>query len=1322
MKTTIFNRFSRCLAAALLLTAASCTDNIDCPKISGNEVTVSFTLSPEDLTPATRAGEDGENGADLRHKGISGGTYIDKLIYAVYDENFTLLEDYGDDSEDDAQEKRGTGQTVRKIDEFPCTVKITLKRDQTYHIAFWAQSSLTDAYNTTDLRKVEVNYKRLVDGSDSDSDSDDYSNGDYHARNNDEYRDAFCRSVEVKAGSITSDNNSIQKNVYLYRPLAQINVGTAGFDYELVTRGTSQKYTYSKIRINRVARYLDVAKDEIYASSTSEGDIYNGDETSESFAVVDFEYAPIPAYIFNGYNDPENPDNPENPNRPVVPKHPSYTRFDWEYHKYKEDSDKFYDQDKERNLPYNNDIYYDPKFYPYESFLQLRHPGYWNGNDPIEGTAPVDENEKSKYIGYANYYDYNDAPTETYKYLSMCYVLTNSTKEQATTIDNIKVWLATDDKGTDKIELFSIENVPVQRNWRTNIVGNLLTEEVSLNVSMDKNFAGEFNGKYTDTEDNGWEDISGLIADGVYYDAKADEILISNRNGLIWFQQMVNGEMKVREQFGGKEGFNSTNLYTYYIDSDKKEKSIPNEFVDPSKLPDDVVRNRIINATHIKDDVSNYNHNPDINMKWPAGYRFNFYGAKVKLMADIDLADIEWIPIGFDLAIHDNSCGPAKDDIKTKLDYNYATHTDGDRRMFCGTFDGNGHSIYNLKNVRFGAQVHDNALQNGSGKASPYDNVQWMPAGFFGLIGDGATIKNLKLVNVDIFGYNAAGAIAGIANSSSRNNNVTLSPVRIDSCSVEGGRIYLSPMYRGDNRGEPSPNWDDDLETSRSFARGIYAGGIVGQMSVAKGDKKSGITNCSVSGAFIHAYRRAGGILGSISNSEQAEWDNIDEKEIKITDNRLSDVTIITNKFQAYHRLFHDFQAKINLNVWKNGYGWNGSQAALGGIFVGGMEKETYLENNNNTQNGVVFSDFATKADVKAATPRSSEIGNISLDLMPMLSSWFTDTIALTSNFYGAPSAKIVVGHHAYRAWIQNIGSYSNVTIQVPMKLPTDLSIDYNTGSPNAGLYVESVRLDGKASIGGRSVITASDVAAEGACVMFVTARDREQFKTKLYDITKKLENKWSAAQPTILHNMVLRGSPYAWAGLLISPNANMSKVVVDNVHIYDVYQTVALNPESKLMDDTNLWPNRSIQNTSGVELDFQNSNWRGYTNPGDGWKSVSYTNMTFESGMNVNQNGDQADNYKTLKVGTTKTTATTFTDCIFKAPFVIDMTSASATFVTCYAAAAAVGNVLINLDLVKEGDCTKIEISSNSQGQPQVTYYVGDVKYDQDGNQIVEE
>ena len=296
------------------------------------------------------------------------------------------------------------------------------------------------------------------------------------------------------------------------------------------------------------------------------------------------------------------------------------------------------------------------------------------------------------------------------------------------------------------------------------------------------------------------------------------------------------------------------------------------------------------------------------------------------------------------------------------------------------------------------------------------------------------------------------------------------------------------------------------------------------------------------------------------------------------------------------------------------------------------------------------------------------------------------------------------------------------------MQLPDDLSIDY-TNVPNAGLYVESVRLDGKASIGGRSVITASDVAAEGACVMFVTARDRKQFEKEelLYDtIIKEAEDKWSAAQPTILHNMVLRGSPYAWAGLLISPNENMSKVVVNNVHIYDVYQTVALNPESKLMDDTNLWPNKRVQNPTGVELDFHNSNWRGYTNPGDGWKSVSYTNMTFESGMNVNQNDDQADNYKTLKVGTTETTATTFTDCIFKAPFVIDMTSASATFVNCSAAAAAVGNIEIDLTTLTnkdiQGKCTKIEISSNSQGQPQVTYYVGDVKYDQDGNQIVEE
>ena len=42
-------------------------------------------------------------------------------------------------------------------------------------------------------------------------------------------------------------------------------------------------------------------------------------------------------------------------------------------------------------------------------------------------------------------------------------------------------------KGTTDVTI-GIPNVPVQRNYRTNIIGNILTEQVVFNIVIDPNF------------------------------------------------------------------------------------------------------------------------------------------------------------------------------------------------------------------------------------------------------------------------------------------------------------------------------------------------------------------------------------------------------------------------------------------------------------------------------------------------------------------------------------------------------------------------------------------------------------------------------------------------------------------------------------------------------------------------------------------------------------------------------------------------------------------------------------------------------------------
>ncbi|MCH5301852.1 MAG: hypothetical protein J1E77_03335, partial [Prevotella sp.] len=148
------------LAAAALLLTTSCKDELFGDNGRSDEVTVTFNLTPEAATTvATRADDDSH--VDYANKPrISDGSKADMLIYAVYDKDDNLLTGYSEGTDEALKDRfeHGDGQTIKKIEEFPTTVTLTLKRGETYKIAFWAQSSQCKAYDTKDLKKVEVIY------------------------------------------------------------------------------------------------------------------------------------------------------------------------------------------------------------------------------------------------------------------------------------------------------------------------------------------------------------------------------------------------------------------------------------------------------------------------------------------------------------------------------------------------------------------------------------------------------------------------------------------------------------------------------------------------------------------------------------------------------------------------------------------------------------------------------------------------------------------------------------------------------------------------------------------------------------------------------------------------------------------------------------------------------------------------------------------------------------------------------------------------------------------------------------------------------------
>lgn len=104
---------------------------------------------------------------------------------------------------------------------------------------------------------------------------------------------------------------------------------------------------------------------------------------------------------------------------------------------------------------------------------------------------------------------------EKYKYLSMSYILANdaTTGYAKTTLEDLDFTFAP--KSGNNINFSEgLNTVPVQRNWRTNIIGQILTGDIKFNITIDPIYDGEYN--------NG--DAYGVKANNTYYKTIEDAI------------------------------------------------------------------------------------------------------------------------------------------------------------------------------------------------------------------------------------------------------------------------------------------------------------------------------------------------------------------------------------------------------------------------------------------------------------------------------------------------------------------------------------------------------------------------------------------------------------------------------------------------------------------------------------------------------------------------------------------------------------------------------------------------------------------------------
>ncbi len=158
----------------------------------------------------------------------------------------------------------------------------------------------------------------------------------------------------------------------------------------------------------------------------------------------------------------------------------------------------------------------------------------------------------------------NDGTKEDYNYLSMCYVLPN---EETTGAEKTVVEAAFTFKpetGEAIVLKDGLQNLPIQRNYRTNIVGNILAGNTTFTVKIDPAYEGEYNHEI-------WDGVSvdepAVSEDGTAY-------LISKASEWAWIvknsARSKNITLTADLDFGGHEvgclGYGTHGTSTQLID------------------------------------------------------------------------------------------------------------------------------------------------------------------------------------------------------------------------------------------------------------------------------------------------------------------------------------------------------------------------------------------------------------------------------------------------------------------------------------------------------------------------------------------------------------------------------------------------------------------------------------------------------------------------------------------------------------------------------------------------------------------------------------
>jgi len=157
-----------------------------------------------------------------------------------------------------------------------------------------------------------------------------------------------------------------------------------------------------------------------------------------------------------------------------------------------------------------------------------------------------------------------DGTKEKFKYLSMCYILPDeaTTGASKTTVSTAFTFAPETGKGNPVTLNEGLQAIPVQRNYRTNIVGRILTGEVNFKVTVDPDFICN---REVDLLTNVWDGktyTEPSVADNAYQiNTEAELAWVFNQRKLNRHSLSINNNLNMgNHEFYGRINVDAANL------------------------------------------------------------------------------------------------------------------------------------------------------------------------------------------------------------------------------------------------------------------------------------------------------------------------------------------------------------------------------------------------------------------------------------------------------------------------------------------------------------------------------------------------------------------------------------------------------------------------------------------------------------------------------------------------------------------------------------------------------------------------------------------